>query len=68
MAAEFTAELLKIPPVTRFLCASQLAVSLSTMLTIVSPYKVILIWPLVLKRFEVRIYRQFDCKAQFNVV
>ena len=53
MASEFIAELQKIPPVTRFLCASQLAVSLPVMLQLVSPRQVIFIWPFVIKNYEV---------------
>jgi hypothetical protein len=52
MASEFIAELLKIPPVTRFLCATQLAVTLPVMLQLVSPARVVLIWKLVTKRYE----------------
>lgn len=53
MASEIKAELLKIPPVTRFLCASQLAVSLPVMLQILSPYQVVFVWQFVIQRFEV---------------
>ena len=53
MASEIKAELLKIPPVTRFLCASQLVVSLPVMLQILSPYQVVFVWQLVIKRYEV---------------
>lgn len=51
--AEIIAELLKIPPVTRFLCASSLAVSIPVNLGLVSAYKVIIIWQLVTKKWEV---------------
>ena len=54
MASEIKAELLKIPPVTRFLCASQLAVSLPVILQILSPYQLVFVWQLVTQRFEVR--------------
>lgn len=54
MASEIKAELLKIPPVTRFLCASQLAVSLPVILQILSPYQLVFVWQLITQRFEVR--------------
>ena len=46
-------ELKKIPPVTRFLCASSLAVSVPVMLGLVSPYTVLFAPQYVLQRFEV---------------
>jgi hypothetical protein len=53
MSSDFVAELMKIPPVTRFLCATQLAVSLPVMLQLVSPMHVMLIWKYVIRRYEV---------------
>ena len=50
----FWDEIRKIPPVTRFLCGSSLAVSLPVMLQLLSPYKVIFVRALVTQRFEVR--------------
>jgi Derlin-2/3 len=44
-----------IPPVTRFLCGSSLAVTLPIMLQILSLRRLILVWPLVIQRFEVRL-------------
>lgn len=49
----FWDELRKIPPVTRFLCGSSLAVSIPVMLQLLSPYKVIFVKELVTQRFEV---------------
>lgn len=46
-------EIRKIPPVTRFLCGSSLAVTLPVMLNIASPYKLIFVKQLVTQRFEV---------------
>lgn len=47
------AEINKIPPVTRFLAGSSLAVTLPVMLQLVSAYKVFYAWSLVYGRFEV---------------
>ncbi|EPQ53682.1 DER1-domain-containing protein [Gloeophyllum trabeum ATCC 11539] len=58
--ASFWDEIRKIPPVTRFLCGSTLAVSLPVMLQIVSPYTVIFVKPLVMKRLQVwRVFTSF---------
>jgi hypothetical protein len=51
----FWDELRKIPPVTRFLCGSSLAVSVPVMMQLLSPYKVIFVRALVTQRFEVRL-------------
>ena len=51
----FWDELRKIPPVTRFLCGSSLAVSIPVMMQLLSPYKVIFVRALVTQRFEVRL-------------
>ncbi|KIM78212.1 hypothetical protein PILCRDRAFT_824690 [Piloderma croceum F 1598] len=60
MASDFAAELMKIPPVTRFLCAAQLAVSLPVMLQLVSATDVVLIWRSVIQRYEIwRIFTSF---------
>ena len=50
---DILAELKKIPPVTRFLCGSSLAVTGATIASIISPYSVIFVRELVLKKFEV---------------
>lgn len=50
----FWDEIRKIPPVTRFLCGSSLAVSVPVMMQIMSPYKVIFVPALVTQKFEVR--------------
>ena len=49
----FVAELRKIPPVTRFLCASSLSMTIPVILNLVSPYKLVFIPQFVLKKFEV---------------
>lgn len=59
-------EIRKIPPVTRFLCGSSLVVTLSVMMKIVSPYKVVFVRELVTHGFEVRI-RIFCCTFSYNV-
>ncbi|KAI0074993.1 DER1-domain-containing protein [Panus rudis PR-1116 ss-1] len=56
----FWDEIRKIPPVTRFLCGSSLAVSLPVMVQLVSPYKVLFVRELVTRRFELwRVYTSF---------
>jgi hypothetical protein len=50
---DIVAELKKIPPVTRFLCASSLAVTGATIASVISLYSVIFAKELVLKKFEV---------------
>lgn len=60
LSMSFMDEIRKIPPVTRFLCASSLAVSVPTMLSIVSPYKLLFVKELVTKQWEVRV----DCSLQ----
>jgi len=56
----FWDEIRKIPPVTRFLCASSLAVSIPVMLQLLSPYKVIFMRAAVTQRFELwRIWSSF---------
>ncbi|EIN08950.1 DER1-domain-containing protein [Punctularia strigosozonata HHB-11173 SS5] len=62
MAAQggFWAEIRKIPPVTRFLCASSLAVSLPVMAQLVSPWKVVYVQQLVTKKWEIwRLWSSF---------
>ena len=54
----FWNEIRKIPPVTRFLCGSSLAVSLPVMLHLLSPYKVIFVSAFVTQKFEVRVHAQ----------
>ena len=50
---DILAEIKKIPPVTRFICGSSLAVTGATIASIVSPYSVIFAKELVFKKFEV---------------
>jgi Derlin-2/3 len=53
-------EIDKIPPVTRSLVGSSLAVTLPTLLQVVSPYKLVFIRELVTKRWELwRLYTNF---------
>lgn len=47
-------ELKKIPPVTRFLTASLVSVTLPVLMKIVSPYRVVFINKLIFPGFEVR--------------
>jgi len=46
------AEIRKIPPVTRFLCGSSLAITIPVLMKMISPYKVLFSLDRVL-RFEV---------------
>jgi len=56
----FWDEIRKIPPVTRFLCGSSLAVSLPVMLKLLTPYKVIFVREFVTQKFELwRIWSSF---------
>lgn len=50
----FVAELRKIPPVTRFLCASSLVVTLPVLMKAVSAYHILFVKELVLQKFQVR--------------
>ncbi|KAI0698039.1 Der1-like family-domain-containing protein [Cerioporus squamosus] len=53
-------EIMKIPPVTRFLCGSLLGVSLPMMMQIVSPYKLLFVRELVTQRYEIwRVFTSF---------
>ncbi|PFH45788.1 hypothetical protein AMATHDRAFT_71091 [Amanita thiersii Skay4041] len=57
---QFFAELRKIPPVTRFLCASSLGVTIPVLMQLVSPYKVLFVRELVTKKFQIwRLYTSF---------
>ena len=49
----FMDEIRKIPPVTRFLCAASLAVTLPVLLQLVHPYKIIFVKEFVTQKFEV---------------
>ncbi|KAF4580440.1 hypothetical protein EYR40_003156 [Pleurotus pulmonarius] len=56
----FVAELRKIPPVTRFLCASSLAVTLPVLMNIVPGFKIIFIPRFIYSRFEIwRLWSNF---------
>ncbi|KAI0056617.1 DER1-domain-containing protein [Artomyces pyxidatus] len=56
----FWDEIRKIPPVTRFLCASSLAVSLPVMLELVSAYRVVFVRELVTQKWEIwRVWSSF---------
>jgi len=57
---EILNEIRKIPPVTRFLCASMFAVTLSERLNIVSPYRLLFVRELVTNNWEFwRVYTSF---------
>ena len=53
MPPSFLDDINKIPPVTRFLCASTLGISLPVMLGILSPYQILFMKELVMQRLEV---------------
>lgn len=53
---QFLAELRKIPPVTRFVTGSSLAVTLSVIMKAVSPYTVLFVKKYVFKNFQVLLY------------
>lgn len=59
-------EIRKIPPVTRFLCASSLSVSVSSMMHLVSPYKIVFVKELVMRKWEVRLcfYKKWWLRMQ----
>jgi Derlin-2/3 len=57
---DIVAELKKIPPVTRFLCGSSLAVTVAIIAGIVSPYSVFFALELVFNKFEVQILLGFE--------
>jgi hypothetical protein len=57
----FMAEIRKIPPVTRFLCASSLAVTIPVLMNMVSVTKVVFTLDSVMRRFEV-------CNSYVNTV
>jgi Derlin-2/3 len=57
----FWDEIRKIPPVTRFLCGSSLAVTLPVMLQLLSAYKVVFVRELVTQKFEVCFHAQREC-------
>lgn len=52
-------EIRKIPPVTRFMTASTLAVSLPVILQMVAPYKILFLKELVTQRLEVSRFNYF---------
>lgn len=49
----FMAEIRKIPPVTRFLCGSTLAVTVPLLMNMVSGYKLIYTFNLAFKKLQV---------------
>ncbi|KAK7439786.1 hypothetical protein VKT23_017360 [Stygiomarasmius scandens] len=54
------AEIKKIPPVTRFMCISLVGLTLSTMLSLVSPYNYVYYSKLVMYRFQIwRLWSSF---------
>lgn len=52
--AEILTEIRKIPPVTRFLVASSLGITLPAILHLVSPWRLVFVSQAVIKDFEVR--------------
>ena len=61
----FWDEIRKIPPVTRFLCGSSLAVSIPVMLHLLNPYKVVFVPEAVIRQFEVRTFMSFKGVSTF---
>ncbi|KAF8074118.1 Der1-like family-domain-containing protein [Lyophyllum atratum] len=56
----FVAELRKIPPVTRFMCISSLAVTVPMLMNITSGYESVYTYELVFKKFQLwRLYTSF---------
>jgi len=56
----FWDEIRKIPPVTRFLCGSSLAVSIPVMMQLMNPYKLVFVPLLVTQKFELwRVWSSF---------
>ena len=53
--SELLAEIRKIPPVTRFVCASIVAVTLPVMTKTVSPYTMIFVKEFVTRKYQVRL-------------
>ena len=62
--SELLAEIRKIPPVTRFVCASIIAVTLPVMTKIVSPYTMVFVKDFVIKKGEVRLPAHRFCIPQ----
>ncbi|KDR68337.1 hypothetical protein GALMADRAFT_231301 [Galerina marginata CBS 339.88] len=57
---QIIAEIKKIPPVTRFVCGSSLAVTLSVVIGVVSPYSVLFVKEYVFKKLQIwRLYTAF---------
>jgi Derlin-2/3 len=52
--AEILTEIRKIPPVTRFLVASSLGITIPVVMHLISPWRVVFISQAVIKKFEVR--------------
>lgn len=57
---QFVAELKKIPPVTRFVTLSTVGLTVPVLLNMVSPYGLLWVTPLVVKKFQLwRLYTSF---------
>ncbi|KAF9486193.1 DER1-domain-containing protein [Pholiota conissans] len=57
---QLIAEIKKIPPVTRFLVASSLGVTVPVLMKLVSPYSIVFFRPLVTKKLQIwRLYTSF---------
>ncbi|KAH9887200.1 hypothetical protein C8Q73DRAFT_656932 [Cubamyces lactineus] len=60
LSMSFMDEIRKIPPVTRFLCAASLAVTVPVLLQLVHPYKIVFVKEFVTQKFEIwRIFTSF---------
>jgi len=56
----FAAEIRKIPPVTRFLCASSLGVTIPVIMNLLSPYKIVYMYGLVFHKLQIwRLFTSF---------
>jgi Derlin-2/3 len=53
--AEILTEVRKIPPVTRFLVASSLGITVPAIMNLVSPWSLIFVSDAVIKNFQVRL-------------
>ena len=62
--SELLAEIRKIPPVTRFICASLVAVTLPVMTKVVSPYTMIFVKEFVTNKLEARLSTYRFCMLQ----
>ena len=64
--SELLAEIRKIPPVTRFICASIIIVTLPVMTKAISPYTMIFVKEFVTRKREVRLSTHHFCTPWLN--